>query len=304
MNIYYTYVYLDPRKEGNYIFGDYIFKYEPFYIGKGKGNRLNDHLVEAKRSDKNSHKLNIIRKIFNCGLTPIIEKIHININNFDAKKYEIELIKLIGRCNKKEGTLTNLTDGGEGTLGIIQSEETKMKRVESLYKSTLFDTLKSKEYREKLSKIVKEKMDNPITRKKLSESQKGEKNSMYGKKSSDKQKNAVRQAHKDGKIKLSEEGRNRIIESNKTIDRSNYSKRDDSIRYILSSPSNETFVLKGNTKLQIFCSEYKIQFHLLKKNYDTTISEKELKSKNKTAINTIGWHLTKDISKCKWGYYK
>jgi len=43
-NRFYVYVYLDPRKPGNYTYGDYHFDYEPFYVGKGCDDRLNDHL--------------------------------------------------------------------------------------------------------------------------------------------------------------------------------------------------------------------------------------------------------------------
>lgn len=37
---FYVYVYLDPRKSGEYIYDDLKFNYEPFYVGKGRGDRI------------------------------------------------------------------------------------------------------------------------------------------------------------------------------------------------------------------------------------------------------------------------
>lgn len=42
---YYTYIYLDPRKPGKYEYTlkneeTIRFDYEPFYVGKGTGNRI------------------------------------------------------------------------------------------------------------------------------------------------------------------------------------------------------------------------------------------------------------------------
>ena len=40
----YTYIYLDPTKPGKYYYQGYYFDYEPFYVGKGYGNRFYEHI--------------------------------------------------------------------------------------------------------------------------------------------------------------------------------------------------------------------------------------------------------------------
>ena len=49
-----------------------------------------------------------------------------------AQEKEREFIKLCGRKDLGLGTLVNKTDGGEGTVGCIQSEEHKAKRSAAL----------------------------------------------------------------------------------------------------------------------------------------------------------------------------
>ena len=61
MNNFYTYIYLDVRKPGVYKCGDYVWDYEPFYVGKGKGGRYLDHLKE-NRLKYHSYKNNKIKK--------------------------------------------------------------------------------------------------------------------------------------------------------------------------------------------------------------------------------------------------
>lgn len=46
MKKFYIYVYLDPRKIGNYNYFDYKFDYEPFYVGKGSNDRYKEHLTD------------------------------------------------------------------------------------------------------------------------------------------------------------------------------------------------------------------------------------------------------------------
>lgn len=115
---YYTYIYLDPRKSGDFIYQRgieevYCFNHEPFYIGKGLGDRLFWHL-NCYKSDGNRHKKNIIKKIRRNGLEPIIIKVLQNATEDEAFTEEITLISIIGRVDKGLGTLTNKTNGGDG----------------------------------------------------------------------------------------------------------------------------------------------------------------------------------------------
>ena len=120
MNEYYTYLYLDPRKSGEFIYDEFTFNYEPFYVGKGKDDRLKKHLGCY---DNNNLKNNKIKKIIKGGLSPIIIKVYENLSEKIAIEKEIYLIDKIGRSDKLIGPLTNLTDGGEGVSGYKFSQE-------------------------------------------------------------------------------------------------------------------------------------------------------------------------------------
>lgn len=121
-NVYYTYIYLDPRKPGNYKYDNLIFNYEPFYVGKGKNNRCYIGLKDNSKI-KNTFKYNKINNIIKSGYFPIIEKIFENISNIDACKYEIDIIKKIGKLTDKTGPLLNITNGGDGMLGTKHTKE-------------------------------------------------------------------------------------------------------------------------------------------------------------------------------------
>ncbi len=77
-NIFYTYIYLDPRKFGVYEYGNYKFDAEPFYVGKGKDDRYLFYIHEAKSHSikyvGNKHIYYKIKKILKVGLEPIILK--------------------------------------------------------------------------------------------------------------------------------------------------------------------------------------------------------------------------------------
>jgi hypothetical protein len=109
---YYVYVYLDPRKPGQYVYGEYEFPYEPYYVGKGRDHRDVSHLTRCgsewlKR--KNA-------KIQKEGLEPIILRHVCGLYEPAALEVEKKLIRAIGR--KGKGPLVNHTDGGEGTSGF------------------------------------------------------------------------------------------------------------------------------------------------------------------------------------------
>lgn len=99
----------------------------PFYIGKGKGPRWGSHERDA-RNGLWGHKSAIIRGMQMRGIEIIKVKLHEGLTQAVAYKYEVDLIKAIGRGTK--GPLINLTDGGDGALGmrgIKRSPETRAK---------------------------------------------------------------------------------------------------------------------------------------------------------------------------------
>src|ERR1700737_1272948 len=138
--IYYTYVYLDPRYPAKFK-GQYkyilpsglvlYFSHKPFYVGKGKGSRMLAHLKGSSEgyidSERNPFKTNVINKILQLGLEPIIIDTASRFNEALALAFEIDMIGGIGRRDRKLGPFTNLTDSGEGTSGRNQTDEAKAK---------------------------------------------------------------------------------------------------------------------------------------------------------------------------------
>ena len=70
--LYYTYVYLDPTKKGLFIYEEYTYNFEPFYVGKGKGERCRVHINNKRNS--NMLLVNKCQKLKTLGLSPIIIK--------------------------------------------------------------------------------------------------------------------------------------------------------------------------------------------------------------------------------------
>lgn len=196
---YYVYIYLDPRKPGKYIYGKYEFDYEPFYVGKGHGNRINQHIVIAtKHLDKSTLKSRIIRKILNLSMDPIRYKLHSNLTNTESSIIEKSLISLIGRRDFVAGPLVNHTAGGDGNTEWspearkYASERQLGKKAKPL----------SEEHKRKISLGNKGKTNSIETRKKISQARLGKPMSeenrlkMRGRKASDEARQNMSKARK------------------------------------------------------------------------------------------------------------
>jgi len=171
--IYYVYVYIDPRNS------------QPFYVGKGKGLRFEDHLYETIDTTQNKKKFNKIQKIKSLGLSPIIQ-FHIKgVPEEVAYLIEEELIKKYGRHGiDPDGILTNLCKDARppGMKGKKHSEKTKQKM--------------------RLSQIISQQ--NPIIRQKISESKRGNRNPMFGVAPWNKGKKGVQPCSDETRKKMSE----------------------------------------------------------------------------------------------------
>ena len=102
------YVYKHVRKDTGII----------FYVGMGKGKRCYD----TERGRNNRWKEIISETDYDI----IIVKD--NLSEKDAFKLEIELIAKYGRERFENGTLVNITSGGQGGRGRITSPETREKQ--------------------------------------------------------------------------------------------------------------------------------------------------------------------------------
>jgi hypothetical protein len=90
----------------------------------------------------------------------------------DAKIKEVELIKQIGRRDLGNGTLVNLTNGGDGTFGYAVTEQTKLKL-------SKFNTGKklSEEHKAKIAKSNTGKVTSAAALQKMSMAKIGKKQS-------------------------------------------------------------------------------------------------------------------------------
>lgn len=119
---------------------------EVFYVGKGKGDRALSIKHRNSRWNRTQKKHGLIVEIAQDGL-----------QEWAAFELEKDLIALYGREN-----LSNMTDGGEGTSGWVQSEETKAKRGAAISAKT-----KGVPQTKKQTEAIKAAWANPEVREKL-----------------------------------------------------------------------------------------------------------------------------------------
>lgn len=103
----YVYLLLDPR-DGR-----------PFYVGKGKGDRVFNHLAAARRG-ADGPKGDRIREIYAAGLEPKLDILRHGLD--DASAFHVEaaalhVVELMG------GSVTNLVQGRGVAFGRMTAEE-------------------------------------------------------------------------------------------------------------------------------------------------------------------------------------
>lgn len=139
-------------------------KNEPFYIGIGSD-------MTNKRANERARRSELWKKIV-AKSDYEIEILMDDITFDEAKSKEIEFIKLYGRIDLGNGTLANLTDGGDGLINRIFTPEHRRKLSLSQIGRKL-----SEEQKDKLRKYRIGIPNSPEARSKISKANKGRKNS-------------------------------------------------------------------------------------------------------------------------------
>ncbi len=146
----------------------------PFYIGVG-----------TKVRAYNTTKRSVLWKRYVAKYGLDVKILTDNLSKDEAMSMEKQLIKEHGRLNNNTGVLVNLTDGGEGTYGVVRSVETRRKLSEAQKNKHHTEETKQKlreinlgkkrtdETKKKISKSMSGKTHTKETREKLSRLLKG-----------------------------------------------------------------------------------------------------------------------------------
>lgn len=183
-------------------------KNEPFYIGIGKDKNF----YRAKAKSKRNNLWNKIVSKTDYEIEIIFEHEDYEI----IKEKEKEFIELYGRKDLSKGSLSNLTDGGEGALGHIPSLEKRLNQ------SIRQKGVKNPAHGLKLKGIKKPYMIGVLS---------GEKNPMFGKTHSKEARDIISEKNKGkfskeknpmwGKKRPELSQNNKLLKSKKVLDTSN-----------------------------------------------------------------------------------
>ena len=159
----------------------------PFYIGIGNSDKR-----AYSKTHRNTHWNNIVSKT-DYEVEILLDEIDYEY----AKEKEIEFISLYKR-KIDGGSLCNITLGGDGCLGLVHTDEAKLKMsIPNIGK------IISEEQRRKVSEFHKGRKRSEETKKKMSNSALGEKNNSYGKKASEETKLKMKASANKGENSLS-----------------------------------------------------------------------------------------------------
>ncbi len=251
--MYYTYIYLDPRKGGKYAFDDICFLYEPFYVGKGKGNRYLYH-INNSRSD-NAILKNKISKLIRLNTPPYVERYKYIDSENASYENEINLITQIG-----SDFISEIVDGPLLNICLKnQPPNLSGKTYKDIYGDRFEEEIEKRRKSIKENHRLHKRTHTDETKEKISKSLLGENNHRWGVNMSN-----------DTKNKISKRAKERLSISSPSWK-----------KWLVTSPSGEKFLISNGLKK--FCRDNNISYSTLRKCLSTKIPV--------SSGRTSGWNL-------------
>jgi hypothetical protein len=219
--MYYVYELIDPRVN------------LPFYVGKGKDDRVYFHLSEKTRAKSdNERKFNKIQKIRKEGYEPEVKIVEYFENENDAYFYEESLIQKYGRIRYDEGgILTNICESS-------RPPNHRGKTYQEIYGDKWEDQIEKRRNLQLSVGGYGPKKHSEETKRKISQKVAGENNPSYG-------------------IPCSEERKRKISEKAKERYAAGFKPPSAKI-WKLTSPENKEYVIVGG--LKEFCKSQNISY--------------------------------------------
>lgn len=158
-------------------------KNQPFYIGIGRTENYARAFNKRERSNQ-------WKAIAEKGYE--VEILFDDLTWEQACQKEKEFIELYGRIDKKNGTLINFTDGGEGVVNYVYTNQVR-KNISIAQRGNQNWKLRKStdDWKRKISEKNKGKKRTQEFKDRMSELMRGENNPNYGKKLTDKQRQRI-----------------------------------------------------------------------------------------------------------------